>query len=192
MSNFRSQDKFYGFKCLSKSQEVLSSSLGGAMKRMVNGAVSDITQAFLGDPMMSGSSDRNDVDIVFMIPGGSVLLSNPAAVDLLRSSSASLQLLPISESGRSTTSPDKENNNMNSPSNVPMIEPLIEVSEEEEDTNRAAATVTAAGNKGPNKEEKETQNYEKKLQNLSRSASVDNIGRRLLIDEALASANGQS
>jgi len=101
--------------------------------------------------------------------------------------------LPISESGRSTKSPDKENLNVNSSSNVPTIEPLIEVSEEEEDTNRAAAVaVTTASSKGPNKEEKETQNYEKKLQNLSRSASVDNIGRRLLIDEASASANGKS
>jgi hypothetical protein len=45
------------------------------------------------------------------------------------------------------------------------IEPLIEVSEEEEDSNKLA---TATNNKGPNKEEKENQNYEKKLQSLSR------------------------
>jgi hypothetical protein len=45
------------------------------------------------------------------------------------------------------------------------IEPLIEVSEEEEDSNKLAA---ATNNKGPNKEEKENQNYEKKLQSLSR------------------------
>jgi hypothetical protein len=58
---------------------------------------------------------------------------------------------------------------------VPSIEPLIEVSEEEEDANRGSGL-----NKWHNKEEKESQNYEMKLQNLSRSASVDNIGRRML------------
>jgi hypothetical protein len=68
----KSQDNFYGFKSMSKSQEVISSTLGGAMKRMVNGAVSDITQAFLG------SSDRNPMDFVFMTPSGSIVLSNPS------------------------------------------------------------------------------------------------------------------
>ena len=38
-----------GFKSLSRSQEVISSSLGGAMKRVaVNGAVSDISHALDG------------------------------------------------------------------------------------------------------------------------------------------------
>ena len=154
------------------------------MKRMVNGAVSDITQAFLGSPL----ADRNPMDFVFMIPSGSVILSNPAAVDLLRSNSTSLQLLPMTnESGRSTpaihcTTPDKE---VISSSILPSIEPLIEVSEEEEDANRGSGS-----NKWPNKEEKETQNYEKKLQNLSRSASVDNIGRRLT-EESAANGSGE-
>merc|ERR1719228_2589612 len=38
----RSQEKFFNFKTISKSQEVLSPALGGSMKRMVAGAVSDI------------------------------------------------------------------------------------------------------------------------------------------------------
>ena len=38
----RSQEKFYNFKSISKSQEVLSQCLGGNMKR-INGAVSDIS-----------------------------------------------------------------------------------------------------------------------------------------------------
>merc|ERR1719479_25729 len=42
----RQQDKLYGFKNLSKSQEVISAALGGVpMKRMINGAVSDISHA---------------------------------------------------------------------------------------------------------------------------------------------------
>ena len=38
----RSQEKFYSFKSISKSQEILSQGLGGNMKR-INGAVSDIS-----------------------------------------------------------------------------------------------------------------------------------------------------
>ena len=38
----RAQGKFSNFKTISKSQEVLSPALGGNMKRMVAGAVSDI------------------------------------------------------------------------------------------------------------------------------------------------------
>ena len=38
----RAQEKFSNFKTISKSQEVLSPALGGNMKRMVAGAVSDI------------------------------------------------------------------------------------------------------------------------------------------------------
>ena len=182
----RSQDRFYGFKSLSKSQEVISSALGGAMKRMVNGAVSDITQAFLGD----GLGDRTPIDFVFMTPSGSVVLSSPAsAAEIIRASSASLQLLPMVDTPAQSNplqTPEKET----PASIVPSIEPLIEVSEEEEqdsnklsvnqaDNNSSAAiansnigNVSNIGNnnscKSPNKEEKETQNKEKKLQSLSR------------------------
>jgi len=160
----RSQDKFYGFKSLSKSQEVISSSLGGAMKRMINGAVSDITHAFLGENI----TDRAPIDFVFMTPSGSVVLSNPSsAADVLLATSASLQLLPIAESSVQSIcqTPEKD-----APASIiPTIEPLIEVSEEEEqDSNKMAVGHIGGSNKGPNKEEKETQNYEKKLQNLSR------------------------
>ena len=171
----RSQDKFYGFKSLSKSQEVISSSLGGAMKRMINGAVSDITQAFLGDAI----SDRAPIDFVFMTPTGSVVLSNPSsAADVFLASSSSLQLLPIAEMPAQSSSGQTLEKEAQA-SIIPSIEPLIEVSEEEEQdsnkmmvghSNNAAASIinNNNNNKGPNKEEKETQNYEKKLQNLSR------------------------
>jgi hypothetical protein len=99
-----------------------------------------------------------------------IMLPFPA-VDLLRANSGSLQLLPIIESAVRPppptihcTTPDKE---VVEPliGGLTSIEPLIEVSEEEEDSNKLAA---ATNNKGPNKEEKENQNYEKKLQSLSR------------------------
>ena len=42
----RREEKFPPFRSISKSQEVLNAALGGApMKRMVNGAVSDISHA---------------------------------------------------------------------------------------------------------------------------------------------------
>ena len=168
----RSQDRFYGFKSLSKSQEVISSALGGAMKRMVNGAVSDITHAFLGD----GLGDRTPIDFVFMTPSGSVVLSSPAsAAEIIRASSASLQLLPMGDTPTQANplqAPEKE-----APASImPTIEPLIEVSEEEEQDsnklnpgdNNTNNSVSNTNNKSPNKEEKETQNKEKKLQSLSR------------------------
>lgn len=174
----RSQDRLFGFRCLSKSQEVISSSLGGTMKRMVNGAVSDITHAFMGNPALFSST----VDVV-IIPDGAVLLSNPSAADLLGVKSTSLS--PISESAMSLpailksgpTSPTSglvpSEIEVVSPAIASAIEPLIEVSEEEEDSNRAVSV-----DRAPNKEEKENQNYETRLQSLSRSASVDDIGKR--------------
>ena len=48
------------------------------------------------------------------------------------------------------------------------IEPLIEVSEDEEDNNRNNNNNNNNSNKGPNKEEKESANYEKKFATLSR------------------------
>lgn len=48
------------------------------MKRMVNGAVSDISHAFLGNPSFLNSS----VDVV-IVPDGSVLFSNPSAGEMV-------------------------------------------------------------------------------------------------------------
>ena len=99
----KSQDKFYNFKSLSKSQEVISSSLGGAMKRMVNGAVSDISHAL---PLTTGSLQQattdsevdSEVDFV-LLPGNSMLMTHQ---DIMKMNfDTSLQLLPISESGSS-------------------------------------------------------------------------------------------
>ena len=98
----RSQEKFYNFKSLSRSQEVLSQGLGGSMRR-INGAVSDINPHHLPvNPRVYLDSPDNSCDFV-MLPGSSVLMSHSELMSIsgIRNSS-SLQLLPISESGRST------------------------------------------------------------------------------------------
>ena len=97
----RSQEKFYSFKSISKSQEVLSQGLGGNMKR-INGAVSDISPHHLPvNPRVYLDSQDNG-DFV-MLPGSSVLMSHSELMSITGiKNSGSLQLLPISESGRST------------------------------------------------------------------------------------------
>ena len=98
----RSQEKFHSFKSLSKSQEVLSQGLGGSMRR-INGAVSDISPHHLPvNPRVYLDTPDNSCDFV-MLPGSSVLMSHSELMSIsgIRNSS-SLQLLPISESGRST------------------------------------------------------------------------------------------
>ena len=97
----RSQEKFYNFKSISKSQEVLSQGLGGSMKR-INGAVSDISPHHLPVAPRVYLDTVDNCDFV-MLPGSSVLMSHSELMSItgLRNSS-SLQLLPISESGRST------------------------------------------------------------------------------------------
>merc|ERR1719507_1460565 len=98
----RSQEKFHSFKSLSRSQEVLSQGLGGSMRR-INGAVSDISPHHLPvNPRVYLDTPDNSCDFV-MLPGSSVLMSHSELMSIsgIRNSS-SLQLLPISESGRST------------------------------------------------------------------------------------------
>ena len=89
----RSQEKLFGFKNLSKSQEVISAALGGVpMKRMINGAVSDISHALKpGDNASELPSPS--MDFIF-VPGSGILVPQ---INL-----GSLQVLPLSESGRST------------------------------------------------------------------------------------------
>jgi len=112
----RHQEKFNnGFKSLSKSQEVLSQALGGNMKRMVNGAVSDISPSHLplNPRVYLDSPDNGDFVI---LPGSSVLMSHS---DLMSLSSGG------SSSGRATGSTSQ-------------LESVAETS------GRAVATVTAA------------------------------------------------
>lgn len=129
----RSQEKFYTFKSLSKSQEVLSQALGGNMKRMVNGAVSDISPAYLPiNPRVYLDPPSDNFDNFVILPGSSVLMSH-----------SELHLLgAISESGRSTpaslcsntTVVDGTNSepcNDRPPSAKPGVETLIEVSEDD-------------------------------------------------------------
>jgi len=136
----RSQEKFLSFKSLSKSQEVLSQALGGNMKRMVNGAVSDISPAHLPLHPRVYLDTTDTFDNFVILPGSSVLMSH---TDLMSKSSSSLQFLgAISESGRSTPASICSNatiadinytepNNERPPSAKP--ETVIEVSEEDLD-----------------------------------------------------------
>ena len=93
----RQQDKLYGFKNLSKSQEVISAALGGVpMKRMINGAVSDISHALkpgsvAGNGMIYPNSElpSPSMDFIF-VPGGGVIVPQ---TELLKIHSGSLQVL---------------------------------------------------------------------------------------------------
>ena len=91
----KSHEKFCNLRSLSKSQEVLSASLTHAKKRV--GAVSDMNHRQHMVTAIMNDTD-NTLDLV-LVPGGHVLMSHP---DLLRTNSGSLQMLPITESGRST------------------------------------------------------------------------------------------
>ena len=93
----KSQEKFCNIRNLSKSQEVLSASLTHAKRGTRGGAVSDMNHAQHMVSRIMNDSD-NTLDLV-LVPGGHVLMSHP---DLLRTNSGSLQMLPITESGRST------------------------------------------------------------------------------------------
>ena len=95
----RQQDKLYGFKNLSKSQEVISAALGGVpMKRMINGAVSDISHALkpasaadrAGNGMIYPNSDlpSPSMDFIF-VPGSGIIVPQ---TELLKIHSGSLQV----------------------------------------------------------------------------------------------------
>jgi len=149
----RSQEKFYSFKSISKSQEVLSQGLGGNMKR-INGAVSDISPHHLPTNPRVYIESQDNCDFV-ILPGSSVLMSHSDLMSIAGiKNSGSLQLLPISESGRSTPaslcsnatvadipySGDHFNDHLISQNTgqKPHVEPLVEVAEEdiEEEDNK--------------------------------------------------------
>ncbi|TRY79217.1 hypothetical protein TCAL_05887 [Tigriopus californicus] len=113
----KSQEKLPNFKSLSKSQEVISNALGGAMKRMSNGAgaVSDISQALLS--MDSG----NGLDLL-LLPGNQILSKN----------NGSLQLLPFTEQMLAKTDLETRTECPVEPIII-VNEPILEVHEEEED-----------------------------------------------------------
>ena len=182
----RSQEKFCNLRSLSKSQEVLSASLSHAKKGSRAGAVSDMNQAQHMVTAIMNDTD-NTLDLV-LVPGGHVLMSHP---DLLRTNSGSLQMLPITESGRSTPGsvcsistvhdiqygnhgmyvnpPDGcmvhgHNGSSNPPpavviatptaSEPPQIEPLLEVSEEEELETKSNASEGDEDNSNEIKEQR--------------------------------------
>ena len=94
----KSQEKFSNLRSpFSKSQEVLSASLSNAKKGLRVGAVSDMNHAQHMVTAIMNDTD-NTLDLV-LVPGGHLLMSHP---DLLRTNSGSFQMLPITESGRST------------------------------------------------------------------------------------------
>merc|ERR1719228_2004538 len=144
----RSQEKFYSFKSLSKSQEVLSQALGGNMKR-INGAVSDISPQHLPINPRVYLDTPDSCDFV-ILPGSTVLMSHSELMSISGSkNSGSLQLLPISESGRSTPASQCSNvtvaeipysepcndhpNNTGCATSKSVVETLVEVSEEDFD-----------------------------------------------------------
>jgi len=130
----RAQEKFSNFKTISKSQEVLSPALGGNMKRMVAGAVSDIPAHNLPiNPRVYLDTQADSSDFV-MVPGSSVLMSHSELMAISGSkSSGSLQLLPISESKAGSPAPSEPcNDRPGSRGGVPMVATVREEEEEEE------------------------------------------------------------
>merc|ERR1719350_2564052 len=131
----RAQEKFSNFKTISKSQEVLSPALGGNMKRMVAGAVSDIPAHNLPiNPRVYLDTQADCSDFV-MVPGSSVLMSHSELMAISGSkSSGSLQLLPISESKAGSPAPSEPcNDRPGSRGGVPMVATVREEEEEEVD-----------------------------------------------------------
>jgi len=94
----RHQEKLNGFKSLSKSQEVLSQALGGNMKRMVNGAVSDISPSHLPINPRVYLDSPDSCDFV-ILPGSSVLMSHS-------------DLMSLSSTPSSTTSRSSDTNTL--------------------------------------------------------------------------------
>merc|ERR1719158_502619 len=130
----RAQEKFSNFKTISKSQEVLSPALGGNMKRMVAGAVSDIPAHNLPiNPRVYLDTQADCSDFV-MVPGSSVLMSHSELMAISGSkSSGSLQLLPISESKAGSPAPSEPcNDRPGSRGGAPMVATVREEEEEEE------------------------------------------------------------
>ena len=191
----RSQEKFYSFKSLSKSQEVLSQALGGNMKR-INGAVSDISPQHLPINPRVYLDTPDSCDFV-ILPGSTVLMSHSELMSISGSkNSGSLQLLPISESGRSTPASQCSNitvadipysepcndhpNGSGCASSKSVVETLVEVSEEDfdEEDNK---TKTARDKFNEAKE----RTVNKKDESIQASIQTTNLrtGRRKSIHE---------
>ena len=159
----RPQEKLYGFKNLSKSQEVISAALGGVpMKRMINGAVSDISYALKpGDN--SSELPSPSMDFIF-VPGSGILVPQSELLN-----SGSLQVLPLTESGRSTpastSSTQEPSREVQTEAKFPVV-PLIEVSEEDE-----GSSTTSRASSVP-KDIKESQNYEKQKRDQKNQKSL--------------------
>merc|ERR1711892_1554877 len=198
----RSQEKFYSFKSLSKSQEVLSQALGGNMKR-INGAVSDISPQHLPINPRVYLDTPDSCDFV-ILPGSTVLMSHSELMSISGSkNSGSLQLLPISESGRSTPASQCSNvtvadilysepcndhpNNAGCATSKSVVETLVEVSEEdfdEEDNKTKTARDSFNEAKG--------RVVKKKDESIQASLQSSNIrtGRRKSVHETSMSRTG--
>lgn len=142
----KSQEKLPNFKSLSKSQEVISNALGGAMKRMSNGAgaVSDISQALL-----SMDSD-NGLDLL-LLPGNQIFSKN----------NGSLQLLPFTEQMLTKSDNDTKSDCPVEPIII-VNEPILEVHEEEEDEDEKQLEQTVIETDEIEKEKKEKDELDKK------------------------------
>lgn len=191
----RSQEKFYSFKSLSKSQEVLSQGLGCNMKR-INGAVSDISPQHLPINPRVYLDTPDSCDFV-ILPGSTVLMSHSELMSISGSkNSGSLQLLPISESGRSTPASQCSNvtvadipysepcndhpNNAGCATSKSVVETLVEVSEEDfDEEDNKTKTARDTFNEAKGRAEK------KKDESIQASIQSSNLrtGRRKSIHE---------
>ena len=165
----RPQEKLYGFKNLSKSQEVISAALGGVpMKRMINGAVSDISYALKPGENLSELPSPS-MDFIF-VPGSGILV--PPS-ELLKNNSGSLQVLPMTDSGTSgrstpassTSISQEPSREVQTEAKFPVV-PLIEVSEEDENSSTASRASSVP------KDIKESQNYEKQKRDQKSKSSL--------------------
>eukprot|EP00095_Tigriopus_kingsejongensis_P003133 snap_masked-scaffold438_size171652-processed-gene-0.7 protein:Tk03133 transcript:snap_masked-scaffold438_size171652-processed-gene-0.7-mRNA-1 annotation:"death associated protein" len=175
----KSQDKLTNFKSVSKSQEVISNSLGGAMKRMGNGtgAVSDISHALFSLDPESGMD-------LLLLPGNPILLNNS---DMIRLNN-SLQVLPMSD--QSCMASDSHHGNelkggcksIGDPQvpitvNEAIPEEENEEDEEEEEATKPEAKVTAE------KEEKVVLRTHHAHNALKKTSSQEDLERRFLPKE---------
>jgi hypothetical protein len=137
-----------GFRSLSRSQEVLSSALGGAMKRVaVNGTVSDISHALstgfaAGTAAVTSSTDDDDF---VLVPGNPELMSH---LDMFRmdlqqrtTSCSSEDGIPCPEAAFAAAAAKQRSSNSVSIVHQPLVE---EENEEEEETVKQTSSVKSS------------------------------------------------
>lgn len=193
----RSQDKLPNFKSLSKSQEVLSTALGGAMKRMVNGAVSDISHAMVNASLVDFllHPDQTMMRLNFESDGNescsNVDTSEKNLIPLLEEQDEEEQQNGGNKQEEKTNNlvvivedVDKQsNNNGISQENKEQLLPNEQISDvkngesEEENKNTNKSSANTVEEKPMSKVEENVRKYDLTVEkvNLPRSASVEKV-----------------